>query len=267
MTSRYDEIYARSLAEPEAFWAEAAEGIDWVKGWDRVLDDSRPPFNRWFVGAEVNTCHNALDRHVAAGRGAQTALIYDSPVTSTVKSFTYAELQALAARFAGALVAGGVSRGDRVVLYMPMVPEAAVAMLACARIGAVHSVVFGGFAANELATRIDDAKPKVVVCGSCGIEGERVIAYKPLLDAAIELASHKPARCIVLQRPELEAPLTAGRDETWADAMAAAEPVDCVPVAATDPLYILYTSGTTGRAQGHRPRQRRPCLVAHATGP
>ena len=250
MTSRYDEIYARSLAEPEAFWAEAAEGIDWEKRWDRVLDDSRPPFNRWFVGAEVNTCHNALDRHVAAGRGAQTALIYDSPVTGTVRSFTYAELQALAARFAGALSAGGVGRGDRVVLYMPMVPEAAIAMLACARIGAVHSVVFGGFAANELATRIDDAKPKIVVCGSCGIEGDRVIAYKPLLDAAIELASHKPERCIVLQRPELEAPLTAGRDETWGEAMAGAEPADCVPVAATDPLYILYTSGTTGDPKG-----------------
>ena len=250
MTSRYDDIYARSLAEPEAFWAEAAEGIDWEKRWDRVLDDSRPPFLRWFVGAEVNTCHNALDRHVAAGRGAQTALIYDSPVTNTVQSFTYAELQALTARFAGALAARGVSRGDRVVLYMPMVPEAAVAMLGCARIGAVHSVVFGGFAANELATRIDDAKPKVIVCGSCGIEVDRVIAYKPLLDAAIELASHKPDRCIVLQRPELEAPLTAGRDETWEEAMAGAEPVDCVPVAATDPLYILYTSGTTGDPKG-----------------
>ena len=251
MTSRYDETYARSLAEPEAFWAEAAEGIDWVKRWDRVLDDSRPPFNRWFVGAEVNTCHNALDRHVATpARREQTALIYDSPVTGTVKSFTYAELQALAARFAGALAARGVGRGDRVVLYMPMVPEAAVAMLACARIGAVHSVVFGGFAANELATRIDDAKPKVIVCGSCGIEVDRVIAYKPLLDAAIELASHKPEHCIVLQRPELEAPLVAGRDETWADAMAGAEPVDCVPVAATDPLYILYTSGTTGDPKG-----------------
>ena len=250
MSSRYDETYARSLAEPEAFWAEAAEGIDWEKRWDRVLDDSRSPFCRWFVGAEVNTCHNALDRHVAAGRGDRTALIYDSPVTDTVQSFTYAELQGLAARFAGALSSRGVRRGDRVVLYMPMIPEAAIAMLACARIGAVHSVVFGGFAANELATRIDDAKPRVIVCGSCGIEVNRVIAYKPLLDDAIELASHKPERCIVVQRAQQEATLVAGRDETWDEAMAGAEPADCVPVAATDPLYILYTSGTTGDPKG-----------------
>ena len=250
MTSRYDETYARSLEDPEAFWAEAAEGIDWVKRWDRVFDDSRPPFSRWFPGAEVNTCHNALDRHVDAGRGKQTALIYDSAVTGIVQSFTYAELQGLAARFAGALSARGVGRGDRVVLYLPMIPEAAIAMLACARIGAIHSVVFGGFAANELATRIDDAKPKVIVCGSCGIEVNRVIAYKPLVDEAIERASHKPERCIVVQRPELEAPLTAGRDETWDEVMAAAEPVGCVPVAATDPLYILYTSGTTGDPKG-----------------
>ena len=250
MTSRYDETYARSLEDPEAFWAEAAEGIDWEKRWDRVFDHSRPPFSRWFPGAEVNTCHNALDRHVDAGRGEQTALIYDSPVTGIVQSFTYAELQGLAARFAGALSARGVGRGDRVVLYLPMVPEAAIAMLACARIGAIHSVVFGGFAANELATRIDDAKPKVIVCGSCGIEVNRVIAYKPLVDEAIERARHKPERCIVVQRPELEAPLTAGRDETWDEIMAAAEPVGCVPVAATDPLYILYTSGTTGDPKG-----------------
>ena len=250
MSSRYDETYARSLAEPEAFWAEAAEGIDWEKRWDRVLDDSRPPFYRWFAGAEVNTCHNALDRHVAAGRGDQTALIYDSPVTDTVQSFTYADLQGLAARFAGALSSRGVRRGDRVVLYMPMIPEAAIAMLACARIGAVHSVVFGGFAANELATRIDDAKPRVIVCASCGIEVNRVIAYKPLLDDAIEIARHKPERCIVVQRTQQEATLVSGRDETWAEAMAGAEPADCVPVAATDPLYILYTSGTTGDPKG-----------------
>ncbi len=250
MTSRYDETYARSLAEPEAFWAEAAEAIDWTRRWDRVFDDSRPPFYRWFAGAEVNTCHNALDRHVEAGRGAEIALIYDSPVTDTVRTFTYAALQDLASRFAGALRARGVGRGDRVILYMPMIPEAAVAMLACARIGAVHSVVFGGFAANELAARIDDAKPKLVVCGSSGIEVNRIIAYKPLLDAAIELASHRPEGCIVVQRPEEAAPLKPGFDETWDEAMANAEPTECVPVAATDPLYILYTSGTTGDPKG-----------------
>ena len=250
MTSRYDEIYRRSLAEPEAFWAEAAEAIDWDKRWDRVFDDSRAPFCRWFPGARVNTCYNALDRHVEAGRGAETALIHDSPVTGRVRRFTYAELRDLVARFAGALRGLGVRKGDRIVLYMPMVPEAAVAMLACARIGAIHSVVFGGFAANELATRIDDAKPRVIVCGSCGIEGDRVIAYKPLLDSAIEQAAHKPDACVILQRPEEEARLVGGRDRAWEEVMAGAEAVGCEPVAATDPLYILYTSGTTGDPKG-----------------
>ncbi len=250
MTSRYEETYARSLAEPEAFWAEAAEAIDWDKRWDRVFDESRAPFYRWFPGARVNTCYNALDRHVEAGRGAETALIYDSPVTERVRRFSYAELADLVARFAGALRGLGVGKGDRVLLYMPMVPEAAIAMLACARLGAIHSVVFGGFAANELATRIDDAKPKAIVCGSCGIEGERVIPYKPLLDAAVEQAAHKPDACVIMQRPEQEASLIGGRDRTWDEVMAGADAVGCEPVAATDPLYILYTSGTTGDPKG-----------------
>ncbi len=250
MTSRYEEIYARSLDDPEAFWAEAAAGIDWVEPWERVLDDTQAPIYRWFSGGVVNTCHNALDRHVANGRADQLALIYDSPVTDTIRRFTYAEMRDLVARFAGALRAHGVETGDRVIIYMPMVPEAAVAMLACARIGAVHSVVFGGFAANELATRIDDAKPKLIVSGSCGIEVNRVIAYKPLLDKAIELAQHKPDACIIFQRPEETADLVPGRDVDWQDAMAGAAAVDCVPVAATDPLYVLYTSGTTGEPKG-----------------
>ena len=246
---RFDDMYRRSLDEPEAFWADAARAIDWEEPWERVLDDSRAPFYRWFAGGSLNTCFNALDRHVERGRGEQLALIYDSPVTETAAAFTYRELRDAVARFAGALAALGVERGDRVIVYMPMVPEAVIAMLACARIGAIHSVVFGGFAASELASRIEDAKPKVVVSASCGIEPGRVVAYKPLLDAAIELVESKPERCIVLQRPMLEAELSE-RDLEWNDALAGTEPVDCVPLAATDPLYIIYTSGTTGQPKG-----------------
>ena len=247
---RLEETYRRSLEDPEAFWAEAAGAIDWDEPWQRVLDDSRAPFYRWFSGGRMNTCHNALDRHVDGGRADQPALVYDSPVTDTIRTFTYRELRDEVARFAGALAAQGVEHGDRVIVYMPMVPEAVIAMLACARIGAIHSVVFGGFAANELATRIEDAKPKVIVSASCGIEPGRLVEYKPLLDAAIAAVDSKPARCIVLQRPMLEAPLDPRRDVEWNDALAGAEPAPCVPLAATDPLYIIYTSGTTGQPKG-----------------
>jgi len=248
--SRYDEIYNRSITDPEGFWGEAAEAIHWHKSWDRVLDQSNAPFNRWFPGAELNTCYNAVDRHVEAGRGDQTAIIYDSPVTGTVANISYRELQTRVAAVAGVLASQGVTRGDRVVVYMPMIPEAAVAMLACARLGAIHSVVFGGFASNELAVRINDAQPKVVMAASCGIEGKKVLPYKPLLDGAIEMAQHKPTGCLIYQRPECEATILEGRDLVWQDAEAAATPHDCVPVAATDPLYILYTSGTTGQPKG-----------------
>jgi propionyl-CoA synthetase len=250
MKSTYDEVYAQWLDDPEGFWAEAAEAIHWYKKWDRVLDASRPPFYRWFTGGTVNTCYNALDRHVESGRAKQLALIYDSPVTATIKTFTYRELLDEVARFAGALVRQGVQKGDRVIIYMPMVPEAIVAMLACARIGAIHSVVFGGFASHELASRISDARPKVIVSASCGIEVDRIVPYKPLLDKAIELASAKPDRCIILQRSQEKASMIAGRDLDWSELMASAQPADCVPVAATDPLYILYTSGTTGMPKG-----------------
>ena len=250
MTTGYVEIYRRSLDRPEEFWAEAAQAIDWEQRWDRVLDASRPPFFRWFPGARVNTCWNAVDRHVAAGRGERAALIWDSPVTGQIRHFTYRELQGEVARLAGVLTSLGVVKGDRVLIYLPMVPEAAFAMLACARIGAIHSVVFGGFAAHELATRIDDAKPRVILSASCGIELSRIVPYKSLLDAAIAEARSKPEHCVVLQRPMCHAELIAGRDRDWQELAAAARPADCVPVLATDPLYILYTSGTTGIPKG-----------------
>ena len=247
---RYAEEFQRSIADPESFWGDAARAIDWYREPSVVLDSSNPPFYRWFSDGELNTCYNALDRHVRDGRGDQTALIYDSPVTGTSRRYTYRELLDQVARFAGVLQGLGVTKGDRVVVYMPMIPEAAIGMLACARIGAIHSVVFGGFAAPELAARIDDAAPKVVVSASCGIEGTRVIEYKPMLDSAIELAASKPGRCVILQRPQAEAPLVEGRDVDWAQAVEGAKPADCVPVKATDPLYILYTSGTTAKPKG-----------------
>jgi propionyl-CoA synthetase len=246
----YQDVYDHAHNDPEGFWAEAAAAIDWSEPWDKVLDPAAQPTARWFAGGELNTCHNALDRHVEAGHSDRLALVYDSAMTGKVKTFTYGELRNRVSRFAGALRGLGVEKGDRVVIYMPMVPQAAVAMLACARLGAVHSVVFGGFAASELATRIDDAKPKVIVSASCGLEPGRTIAYKPLLDEAIRLATHKPAACVILQRPELKAELAAGRDRDWLDVMDSAAPAPCVPVAATDPLYILYTSGTTGQPKG-----------------
>jgi propionyl-CoA synthetase len=247
---RYAEAFERSLADPDGFWGEAAKQIDWYQAPTVVLDTSNPPFYRWFADGVMNTCFNALDRHVRDGRGGQAALIYDSPVTGIRRTYTYAELLDEVARFAGVLRGLGVDKGDRVIVYLPMIPEAAIAMLACARIGAVHSVVFGGFAAAELATRIDDATPKVLVSASCGIEVNRIVEYKPILDRAIELASHKPDHCVIRQRPAAIAVLTPGRDVDWDEAVAGAEPADCVPVAATDPLYILYTSGTTARPKG-----------------
>jgi propionyl-CoA synthetase len=246
----YAETYRRALERPEEFWAEAAEAIDWERRWDRVLDDSRPPFYRWFPGARLNTCWNALDRHVAAGRGERTALIWDSPVTGQIVRFSYREMRDRVARAAGMLQRLGVKTGDRVLIYLPMVPEAAIGMLACARIGAVHSVVFGGFAPHELATRIDDARPSIILSASCGIEVDRIIQYKPLLDAAIEEARSKPEACVVLQRDMCVASMVPGRDHDWQELEAAAPPADPVPVAATDPLYILYTSGTTGVPKG-----------------
>jgi propionyl-CoA synthetase len=248
--SRYTEASRRAAQEPEQFWAEQAQALHWDKPWDQVLDGSRAPLYRWFAGGQLNTCYNALDRHVENGRAEQTALIYDSAVTGTIKKYTFRELRDATALFAGALRAQGVKQGDRVVIYLPMVPEAAIAMLACARIGAVHSVVFGGFAAPELAKRIDAAQPVLVVSASCGIEPGRLIEYKPLLDQALELAAHKVARCIVLQRPQCPATLQAGRDIEWNAALADATPAACVAVAATDPLYVLYTSGTTGKPKG-----------------
>ncbi len=246
---RYAEMHRRSLEDPEGFWAEAAEKVDWIEPYRAVLDRSAQPVPRWFPGGVMNTAHNCLDRHVAAGRGEQTALIYDSAMTGEKRHYSYTELLDQVARFAGALAGLGVGKGDRVIIYMPMIPEAAIAMLACARIGAIHSVVFGGFAANELATRINDSNPKLIIAGSCGLEPGRVVAYKPLLDAAIQMAVHKPQHCIILQRPQHQAEML-DIDLDWAELMASAEPVGCEPLATTDPLYIIYTSGTTGQPKG-----------------
>ncbi|MBP0113032.1 propionyl-CoA synthetase [Bradyrhizobium vignae] len=252
--SRYHEVHARSLADPEGFWGEAAEEIDWIEPPKKIFDPSQGPYGRWFAGGIVNTCYNALDRHVERGRADQVALIHDSPLTNSVTKLTYAELLNEVQALAAIMQEFGVGKGDRVILYMPMVPEAVVAMLACARLGAVHSVVFGGFAAKELATRIDDAQPKLILSASCGIEPGRIVQYKPLLDEAIRLAGSQPKACIVLQRPQLTCEMTPSRDYDWASlrrkAMNDGKKAPCVPVAATDPLYILYTSGTTGVPKG-----------------
>ena len=249
--SQYDETYLHAQKNPEAFWAEAAGDIFWHKQWDKVLDDSNPPYYRWFTGGEVNTCYNALDRHVDEhGSGERLALIYESPVTDTSTKYTYRELREQVARFAGGLTNIGIKKGDRVLIYMPMIPETVIAMLACCRIGAVHSVVFGGFAAPELAKRINDAEPVAVIAGSCGIEPGRIVPYKPLLDEAISIADCKPIQCIIFQREQSPAPMVTGRDLDWMDVMSKGYPQECVPLASTDPLYILYTSGTTGIPKG-----------------
>jgi propionyl-CoA synthetase len=250
MFKSYDDAYRRSLEDRDGFWSIAAGAIHWDRKWDKVLDDSKAPFYRWFTGGRINTCYNAVDLHVENGRKDQPAIIYDSPVTGVIGTITYGELQSRVAAFAGVLTSLGIVKGDRVVIYMPMIPEAAVAMLACARIGAVHSLVFGGFAAHELAVRIEDAKPRLVLSASCGIEPKGAIPYKPLLDKAVELSAHKPEKCVIYQRPQVTAELLPGRDLDWDKAVAAASPADCVSVEATDPLYILYTSGTTGVPKG-----------------
>jgi propionyl-CoA synthetase len=246
----FDQIHGLSISDPDQFWGNAAEEIHWYTKPSKVLDTSESPHGKWFVDGELNTCFNAVDRHVEAGRGDDIALIYDSPVTSTVRKFSFSELQDLTAKFAGVLKTKGVEKGDRVIIYMPMIPETVVAMLACARIGAIHGVVFGGFASNELAVRIDDAEPKAIVTASCGIEVNRIIPYMPLLNGAIDIAIHKPSSVIVVERPEATAELIEGRDVSWNNAMATAEPADCVSLKSTDPLYILYTSGTTGIPKG-----------------
>jgi len=256
MTEQFDKVYQQSIESPEIFWGDAAQDIQWTKKPQTVLDNSNPPFTRWYPDGELNACYNTLDYHVENGRGEQTALIYDSAVTSTVEKISYTEMRDKVARLAGVLSSFGVEKGDRVVIYMPLVPEAIMAMLACARLGSIHSVVFGGFAAAELAVRIDDAQPKVILAASCGIETSRVIPYKSLLDEAIDIAHHKPDACLVLQRPQCEATMLPGRDFDWTDQCVNAKPADCVDVEANHPLYILYTSGTTGQPKG----------VVHDTG-
>lgn len=246
----YKEIYASWKADPEAFWMQAAEAIDWVEAPTKALTDKGEGLYEWFADAKVNTCYNAVDRHVEAGRGEQTAIIYDSPITHTKREISYVELRNRVANLAGALRAKGIEKGDRVIIYMPMIPEALEAMLACARIGAVHSVVFGGFAANELAVRIDDATPKAIIAASCGLEPGRVVHYKPLLDGAIDLAEHKPEFCVILQREQEVAQLIEGRDVNWHGFQYGVEPAECVPVEGNHPSYILYTSGTTGQPKG-----------------